>query len=293
MTIPAVNISTNESVNPLFSETKYISYSKISVEQNQVKTESSSTDSKNEQSSSSYAYSKQKTAVNTQEPSTVVSITGGNAKKSETTEKKAEQPKKNTLGETLTTSEQKVVDALKKRDTEVRQHEQAHMTAGQGIVLSGPTYEYQTGPDGKQYAIGGEVKIDTSMPSDPEEAVRKARKIKTAALAPSEPSSQDMRVSQKAQSMEQTARQELARVQSYKKTSEQGEGPVDHVTAYNNVPNAILGSESRRVTNDNPSVALKTPAQRVSIFSMINGDLKINPQNIIDAISYNAVSVSA
>lgn len=33
---------------------------------------------------------------------------------------------------------------------------------GKGLILSGPSYVYQQGPDGLHYAIGGEVRIDTS-----------------------------------------------------------------------------------------------------------------------------------
>lgn len=57
----------------------------------------------------------------------------------------------------LSDEEQKQVEELQKRDREVKQHEQAHLSAGAGIVVSGPTYQYQRGPDGNQYAIGGEV----------------------------------------------------------------------------------------------------------------------------------------
>lgn len=44
----------------------------------------------------------------------------------------------------------------------MRAHEQAHKTAAGGLAQGGATFEYQTGPDGKQYAVSGEVKIDTS-----------------------------------------------------------------------------------------------------------------------------------
>ncbi len=60
--------------------------------------------------------------------------------------------------------EQRVVDALQSRDREVRQHERAHQAAGAGHT--GPvSYTFQKGPDGRLYAIGGEVGIDTSAVS--------------------------------------------------------------------------------------------------------------------------------
>lgn len=280
MTIPALNIVANESFNSLYSETKYISYSKASVEQNQSKSEKSSTEE------NTTTTQQQSTVETKKEPSTVVSI----ANKQQNTSS-VETSKTNTMGEQLTAEQAKVVEQLKQRDQVVRQHEQAHISAGQGIILSGPTYDYQTGPDGKRYAIGGEVRIDTSMPDNPEDALTKAQKIKSAALAPSEPSSQDLMVARKAQSMEQTARQELARVEQYKKTAEQGEGPVDSVTAYNNVPMSILGLDAKR--SQDTSSSLRTPSSRVSFFTMINGDLKMNSRNIMESMVYSGVNVNA
>jgi hypothetical protein len=110
----------------------------------------------------------------------------------------------------LSPEEQKEVEALKKRDAEVRQHELAHLSAAGPYATSGPVYEYETGPDGQRYAVGGEVGIDTTpLAGDPEATIRKAQTIKRAALAPSEPSSQDQRVAAQANKMEQQARQEL------------------------------------------------------------------------------------
>lgn len=99
------------------------------------------------------------------------------------------------------------VDELKNRDREVRQHEQAHLAAAGPHAISGPTYDYQKGPDGKKYAVGGEVQIDTSpVDGDPEATIRKARIVRAAALAPAEPSSQDRAVAAKATQMEMSAR---------------------------------------------------------------------------------------
>lgn len=61
----------------------------------------------------------------------------------------------------LTPEEEQKVRELKKRDREVRQHEQAHARAA-GPYGGQPQYQYERGPDGKQYAVSGEVKIDTS-----------------------------------------------------------------------------------------------------------------------------------
>lgn len=113
-------------------------------------------------------------------------------------------------GEPLSDEEVKQVDQLQARDAEVRRHEQAHAAAGGPYVTSGPTYEYQEGPDGRRYAVGGSVGIDTSPEETPEATITKAQVVRRAALAPAEPSAQDRRVAAKASQMEQQARAELA-----------------------------------------------------------------------------------
>lgn len=106
----------------------------------------------------------------------------------------------------LTQKEQQQVQKMKARDREVRAHEQAHKAAAGGLAQGGATYEYQTGPDGKQYAVSGEVKIDTSpVLGNPEATARKAKQIQQAATAPAEPSAQDMQVAAQAFAMEQQA----------------------------------------------------------------------------------------
>lgn len=112
-------------------------------------------------------------------------------------------------GQPLSEEEQRQIDELAKRDREVRRHEEAHMAAGAGIVLSGPHYTYQTGPDARQYAIGGEVQLDTSKERDPEATLRKAQQIQRAALAPAEPSPQDRQVAAEGARMEAEARQDV------------------------------------------------------------------------------------
>ncbi|MFA5019420.1 MAG: putative metalloprotease CJM1_0395 family protein, partial [Methylobacter sp.] len=59
----------------------------------------------------------------------------------------------------LSESDLKVVSELKQRDAEVKAHEAAHLAAAGGIATGGASFDYQQGPDGIQYAIGGEVSI--------------------------------------------------------------------------------------------------------------------------------------
>lgn len=105
----------------------------------------------------------------------------------------------------------RVLAQLKAADREVRAHEQAHMAAGAGITGLA-SYTYKTGPDGKQYAVAGEVPVDTSAGRTPEETLAKAQKIRAAALAPAQPSAQDYKVAQTAAKMKLSAQAELLKL---------------------------------------------------------------------------------
>ena len=115
----------------------------------------------------------------------------------------------------LSEEELKELKELTKRDQEVRTHEQAHMaTAGQ-YARGGINLETTTGPDGKSYAVGGHVNIDTSpVPNNPQATIQKANKIRAAAMAPADPSSQDRSVAAAAMKMATEARSKLAEQQT-------------------------------------------------------------------------------
>lgn len=102
------------------------------------------------------------------------------------------------------------VAKLKQIDRQVRQHEQAHLAAAGGMATSGASYTYQKGPDGVNYAVGGEVSISVSPGRTPEESLRRAETIRAAALAPADPSGQDRAVAAQATKMAMEARMEMA-----------------------------------------------------------------------------------
>lgn len=117
----------------------------------------------------------------------------------------------------LTEKEEKEVERLKERDREVRTHEQAHLAAAGGLANGGPQYEFEQGPDGKRYAVGGHVNIDVSpVEGDPQATIRRAEQIKRAALAPEEPSGKDRQVAAKADAMKAKAQAELAELNQEK-----------------------------------------------------------------------------
>jgi hypothetical protein len=116
--------------------------------------------------------------------------------------------------EKLTEQEQKDVQSLKQRDAEVKAHEMAHVVAGGGVVKGGAHYQYESGPDGKRYAVGGHVNIDVSPENDPEGTIRKMQQVKKAALAPAKPSATDRAVAAKAARLETEARSEMREEQA-------------------------------------------------------------------------------
>jgi hypothetical protein len=115
----------------------------------------------------------------------------------------------------LDATDQRVLQALRQRDQEVRRHEQAHLLAAGPHARGGPSYTYQTGPDGQRYAVGGEVPIDlSSVPGDPQATLRKAQALRRAALAPTHPSATDQAVASKATALAMQAQQDLLQAQS-------------------------------------------------------------------------------
>jgi hypothetical protein len=125
-----------------------------------------------------------------------------------------------------------LIDKLKARDAEVRQHEQAHLAAAGGLAVSGASYTYQRGPNGVDYAVGGEVHIDTSPGRTPQETISRAHTIQAAALAPAEPSGPDRAVAAQAQQLEQQARAELAAAQAQQALApaQQADGATSNAT---------------------------------------------------------------
>jgi hypothetical protein len=110
----------------------------------------------------------------------------------------------------LTKEQQQVVEKLKATDTAVRAHELAHIAVGGRYITSGASFQFQQGPDGKTYAVGGEVSIDASpVPNDPQATISKMETVREAALAPAQPSAQDRAVAAQATQAENRARMEL------------------------------------------------------------------------------------
>jgi hypothetical protein len=153
----------------------------------------------------------------------------------------------------LSEKERKEVEALKARDKEVRAHEQAHKSAAGQYTKGGPSFEYQVGPDGKRYAVGGEVSIDLSEGRTPEETIQKANTVRSAALAPAEPSAQDRKVAARATQMIQEARAEVASEQQKNigtnaDTGEKEAAPPSELAEFEKTAGAPAEKDSNKTT---------------------------------------------
>lgn len=116
------------------------------------------------------------------------------------------------------------VARLREIDRKVRAHEAAHVAAGAGLVTRGAQFTTVRGPDGQQYAVAGDVRIDVSPGKTPEETLQKAERIRAAALAPADPSPQDRKVAAQAAQMAAQARIELAKAQQ--EATQRGQDPT-------------------------------------------------------------------
>ncbi len=134
--------------------------------------------------------------------------------------------KKPVTSSKFTADEQRMIRDLQAIDTEVRAHESAHKAGGASTGAA--TFTYQQGPDGRMYAIGGEVSVSMKGGSTPEETIANAQAVIAAAMAPANPSPQDYSVASSAKMMVSKAQQQKAKElqeellgkETYKKESE-------------------------------------------------------------------------
>ena len=139
--------------------------------------------------------------------STSTSVVSTSSVSPRTQQQSSPQPTAVTQQDTQTQAQ---VRQLAEIERQVRDHEAAHAAAG-GALAGAPSYSYTRGPDGQLYATGGEVSIDTSAAIDPEATATNARTVIQAALAPANPSTQDLRVAAQARAQLIDAQAELTR----------------------------------------------------------------------------------
>lgn len=152
------------------------------------------------------------------------------------------------------------IKELKARDTEVRTHEQAHAAVG-GQYAGSPSYEYQRGPDGTNYAVGGEVQIDVGVINgDPQATIDKMQTVRAAALAPAEPSGADRAIAADATQKIAAAQAELASADD--EDSSEGQSRVS-ASFSNSESSEVKTAKSEEQTRD---VEVEARAGRIASF---------------------------
>ncbi len=198
---------------------------------------------------------------NTSYPSPLPPQTDKAARTNNKAEEQAKTPDtkeaNNKQGTQLSQEAKREVQKLQARDSEVRAHEAAHKAAG-GSLTGGTSYSYQRGPDGKRYAVGGEVSIDTGAVSgNPQATLQKANQISSAALAPAQPSSQDQSVAASAAMMAAEARQAIATENREKfNTNETSEDDTD-TAQQTDKPGSAETQQYQSVANSNTTTPPK------------------------------------
>ncbi len=152
--------------------------------------------------------------------------------------------------------------SLQKRDQQVRAHESAHATVG-GETTGAPTFSFKKGPDGKNYAVSGEVSVDSSpIAGKPRATITKMLKVHAAALAPVDPSAQDRSVAVQATKNIVTAQSELLKNAIEPQTDSTTKG-------VSNVGNSTLKGQKQNTTSRSAEVQQR--AKRIeSFYSKIN-----------------------
>jgi hypothetical protein len=129
-------------------------------------------------------------------------------------ERELAQPKGGLRSETeLSAEELQKLRELERKDQQVRTRDMAFLAAAGGAAGS-VALEYETGPDGRRYAVGADIKLDTSAGATPEQTLAKARALRAATMSARSDSSADASAAAKAVRMEAEARAEIERARA-------------------------------------------------------------------------------
>ncbi len=156
-----------------------------------------------------------------------------------------------------TYAEEKQLNQLQIRDQEVRSHERAHVAVG-GVVTGTPSYSFEVGPDGKKYAVSGEVSVDLSkVVGNPQATIAKMQKVHAAALAPINPSIQDVRIATAATNIIAQAQSELLAEKNDHHESTSSSASASSSSPQNSSKTSISGVTSQE--NLQPEEVLQAP----------------------------------
>ncbi|MCJ8293597.1 MAG: hypothetical protein MJK15_04250 [Colwellia sp.] len=186
-----------------------------------------------------------------------------------------------------TLADEKIISQLQQRDKEVKAHELAHATIG-GSATGSPTYTFKMGPDGKKYAVGGEVAVDlSSVAGDPQATIMKMQKVHAAALAPANPSTQDTRVAASAVQKILEAQSEILSINSDAAT--QANKTSSNLNIKSNP--SINDTQGDNSTAFDSLIKQTLSAQEAIISSSSNQKLASNPST--DSVQSNEVQQRA
>ena len=116
------------------------------------------------------------------------------------------------LGE-MTLEQANELKRMQSQADKVVSHEGAHAMVGGTLMLGGPVYQYELGPDGEVYETAGQSRIDMSpIAGNPQGTIFKMQHVKRAAMAPLNPSGADRVVASQADQIENQARKHLQNV---------------------------------------------------------------------------------
>ncbi len=100
---------------------------------------------------------------------------------------------------------------IKNIDRNVRLHENSHASADGVQTIGTARYKYAEGPDGKLYAVGGEVTVAVQSSGKPEDNLRAARALRSSALSSDNPSPADFAAAADAGQIEIEALSQMAK----------------------------------------------------------------------------------
>ena len=162
--------------------------------------------------------------------------------------------------------DQAAIAELSRRDAEVRRHEAAHAAAG-GQFAGAPTFQFTKGPNGRSFAVSGEVSIDLSpVPGDPQATIQKMRQVKRAALAPANPSAADRGVAASADKQALAAQLELNKQRAEEAQDQLPKGQSDPADTANTAQtrktaDAPTADANQRSQDDETSINPRQSAQ--------------------------------
>jgi len=202
-----------------------------------------------------------KTGQGTENEQLVQNNSAENQQKVQSSEERtSENNKQNSKQSTnLEVEEQQLIRQLSSRDREVRAHERAHSSVG-GQFAGAAQFTFERGPNGVQYAVSGEVSISTSeVPGDPQSTLAKLDTVIRAALAPADPSAQDIRVASSAAAAVQRLRASINTEATVAKSAEKSEASeetdsIEKNTAKQRLENLLENSGALTDQNENPQL---------------------------------------